>query len=283
MAHSLKLNKAYFVAGIGTDVGKSFLVENLCRILRKKNISVNAIKPIASGFVDYSSSEERPIDSISPSPPCHPRAAGIQEGSSQERSSLLAPFPGSPLREDDKGGNMSHDSDTARILRALGQEITPENINKITPWHFHDPVSPHLAAQAANREINFSELVTFCKKNITEAQTNSQTLLIESAGGIMTPITPCKTFLDLAFELEIPVLLLSANYLGSISHTLCAAKVLQDAKITIEKIIVNDDLFQPHTTKTADVINTIATLTKTATISLNDFLKLINEQHYHQS
>ena len=40
--------KIYLVLGIGTDVGKTFLVEKLCRILP----SAMAIKPIVSGFRD---------------------------------------------------------------------------------------------------------------------------------------------------------------------------------------------------------------------------------------
>ena len=42
--------KIYFVAAVGTDIGKTFLVENLCKILPKSS----AIKPISSGFDDDS-------------------------------------------------------------------------------------------------------------------------------------------------------------------------------------------------------------------------------------
>ena len=47
----------------------------------------------------------------------------------------------------------------------------------------------------------------------------------------MTPINQKKTFLDLAKVLKIPVLLVSANYLGAISHTLSAAAILKNEKI----------------------------------------------------
>jgi dethiobiotin synthetase len=78
----------------------------------------------------------------------------------------------------------------------------------------------------------------FCQKKILEA--GKKTLLIEAAGGVMTPINNQKTFLDLATELKIPVLLVTGNYLGAISHTLSAVEVLRGKGVVIERIIVNE-------------------------------------------
>lgn len=225
MAPSLKLNNSYLVLGITTDIGKSFLVENLCWVFLKKHIPVNAIKPIASGFSD----------------------------------------------DDLK-------SDSARILKALNKEISLKNINKITPWRFKEAISPHFAAKLNNSEIDFLELVNFCKKNISESKTIGQTLFIESAGGLMTPINDHKTFLDLAFELEIPVLLLGANYLGAISQTLCALEALKNRQIFVEKIIINDDLYKPHPNSTDKLIETIENFSKIKTVTLKNF---INDWHYN--
>ncbi len=182
----MNINKIYFITGINTDIGKTFLVENLCRILTEKKIAVRAIKPIASGFND---------DDLQ--------------------------------------------SDSAKILSALGEKISKKNIDKITPWRFQEPISPHFAAKKSGKKINFLEVVKFCKKEIAAAKKNQEFLFIETAGGVMTPINDKKTFLNLAAELKIPTLLLSGNYLGSISQTLCALEALKNKKIFVEKIIVN--------------------------------------------
>lgn len=195
-------NKAYLVCGIGTDVGKTFLVENLCRVLP----NAMAIKPVVSGF-----------------------------------------------RDDDKN------SDLAKILAALGQKISKKNLDLISPWRFEKAVSPHLAGK-----INFSAVKKFCLEKISEAKKQNQFLFIEAAGGVMTPITNQKTFLDLAAELKIPLLLVSANYLGAISHTLCAIEALKNRKILVEKIIVNADS-PPFQT-------TLKNFTKVEVISLEKFL-----------
>ncbi|MES2961881.1 MAG: dethiobiotin synthase [Pseudomonadota bacterium] len=201
--------KIYLIVGIGTDIGKTFLVENLCKALP----DAMAIKPIVSGFKD-----------------------------------------------DDEN------SDSARILAA-----TRQILNSISPWRFIEAVSPHFAARNSGTEINFSEVKNFCQEKISLAKTNNQFLFIEAAGGVMTPINNEKTFLDLAAELKIPTLLVSANYLGSISHTLCAVEALKSRNVSIEKIIINEDL-PTQLPPSLSPNQTIESFSKIAVISLKNLL-----------
>lgn len=131
-------------------------------------------------------------------------------------------------------------SDAARIIKAIhGQDhiITSQKIEEISPWRFPDPISPHIAGK-----IDFDEVVLFCTKSIKKSQEAQQLLLIESSGGVMTPITDEKTFLDLASTLSIPILLVIGDYLGSISHSLCAITALKAAKVEIGLIVINQSL-----------------------------------------
>ena len=91
-------------------------------------------------------------------------------------------------------------------------------------------------------EIDYQQIVNFCVKEIDLAIKKNNHLFIESAGGVMSPINYHKTFLDLAKDLNISVLLVSSNYLGAISHTLTSIEVLKAKKINIEKIFINEDL-----------------------------------------
>ncbi len=207
--------KIYFVAAVGTDIGKTFLVENLCRVLPK----VTAIKPIASGSHD-----------------------------------------------DDKN------SDSAKILTALGLENSKSNLDSISPWRFKEPVSPHFAAKNSNTKIDFLEVKNFCQRKIFQAIDEDKFLFIEAAGGVMTPINDERTFLDLAAQLKIPTLLLTANYLGAISHTLCAVVALKSRKVKIEKIIINEDL-PSQTSQSQSIVETIKNFSSIETLSLKNFLK----------
>lgn len=174
----------YLVLATGTDIGKTFFVTKTCLELRQKNIAVEAVKPVASGFC-----------------------------------------------EDDL------ESDCAKILRALGREINTRNLAEITPWRFEISLAPSIAGRG---QIDFSALVNFCREKINSARLQNKFLLIEGAGGVMTTLTSKHTFLDLAAELKIPILLIGGNYLGSISHVLCAVEALKSRDCKIEKIIIND-------------------------------------------
>ncbi len=130
-------------------------------------------------------------------------------------------------------------SDSARILKVLNLDLNQENFDKISPYRFLAPLSPNIAAALENKEINFAELVKFCQEKIDLAKADNYNLLIEGAGGVMTPINNEKTFADLIAELKIPAILITANYLGTISHTLTAISALQSQRIEIAKIIFN--------------------------------------------
>ncbi len=130
-------------------------------------------------------------------------------------------------------------SDSAKILQILGLDLTLENLNNISPYRFSAPLSPNIAAALENKNINFRELIQFCQKHIYQAQKNNSYLLIEGAGGVMTPITDDKVFADLISELNIPAILVVGNYLGTISHTLTAIKTILAYNIKIAEVILN--------------------------------------------
>ncbi len=135
------------------------------------------------------------------------------------------------------GFDYKEPSDSSIILSAMGLKETIDNFDLISPWRFKKAASPHIAA---SKDIEFNEVIKFCKKHIKKSNQQNKTLLIEAAGGVMTPINHNKTFIDLAQELKIPVILITANFLGSISHTLCSIESLKKFNIKIENVIVNN-------------------------------------------
>lgn len=163
-------------------------------------------------------------------------------------------------------------SDSAKILRILRKNITKKNLDEISPWRFKAAISPNLAARQESKEIDFLQVVNFCKEKISEAEKLNQFLFIEAAGGVMTPITDDKTFLDLIVELQLSVLLVSANYLGSISHSLCAVEALKNKGILPEMILVNDYPKCSDATNIFQISEIIENISKIKTLSLDVFL-----------
>ena len=95
--------------------------------------------------------------------------------------------------------------------------------------------SPHFAAD--------TEGVVIDRKKFVLPKTNNK-LLIETAGGIMSPLGKDFLMIDLIKQLNLPTIVVSENYLGSINHTLMTIESLQNAKIPIKGIVFNGDKVQ---------------------------------------
>jgi len=128
-------------------------------------------------------------------------------------------------------------SDPAVLLKALGRQVTADEIESIAPWRFRAPLAPDIAAAREGRSIDFEQLVGFSRKAIQAA---TGMLFIEGVGGIMVPIEGKRTVLDWMAALNIPLLLVVGGYLGAISHTLTALDVLAQRKLKIAATVVSE-------------------------------------------
>lgn len=94
------------------------------------------------------------------------------------------------------------------------------------------PLSPHAAANIDNISIDY--------KNFTFPETDN-ILIIETAGGIHSPMNDEATMVDFISHYNLPVILVSNNYLGSINHTLMSVEVMKARGINLLGIIINGD------------------------------------------
>jgi dethiobiotin synthetase len=128
-------------------------------------------------------------------------------------------------------------SDPAILLQALGQPVTVQDINRISPWRFRAAVSPDLAARREGRSIDYDSVVAFCQGAIQQCR---DILLIEGVGGIMVPLDNHRTILDVMMALQLPLILVTGSYLGTISHTLTALDSLFRRDMNVLAIIVSE-------------------------------------------
>jgi len=119
-----------------------------------------------------------------------------------------------------------HQSDSMKIqsLTSFDVVIHPET------YRLQTPVSPHYSAAIDGVEIEIN------KFQIPETDNH---LIVEGAGGLHVPLNQEYLLIDLIQQLNIPVILVSQNYLGSINHSLLSIEALQSRKIPIEGIIFN--------------------------------------------
>src|SRR5476651_1057686 len=57
-------------------------------------------------------------------------------------------------------------SDPAVLLKALGRQVSADEIANIAPWRFRAPLAPDLAATRENRSIDFEALIAFSQAAI---------------------------------------------------------------------------------------------------------------------
>ena len=128
-------------------------------------------------------------------------------------------------------------SDPGVLLEALNEPITVDSLARLSPWQFSAPLSPDMAAAREGRSIGFDDLVALCRNAIANAQ---GTLFIEGVGGIMVPLDREHTVLDWARALGLPLIVVTGSYLGTISHTLTALKVIAGAALAVKALVVNE-------------------------------------------
>ena len=128
-------------------------------------------------------------------------------------------------------------SDSSILLDALGLPVTAAEIDRISPWRFRAPLSPDLAAAREGRSIDVDSVITFCQTAIDQRR---DMLLIEGIGGVMVPLDGERTILDVMMALQVPLILVTGSYLGTISHTLTALDALYQRGLKVLAIIVSE-------------------------------------------
>jgi dethiobiotin synthetase len=144
------------------------------------------------------------------------------------------------------------ESDPAVLLAALGRPVTLAEAERISPWRFAAPLSPHMAARREDRAIAFQEVVDFCRKAMAARR---GALLIEGVGGILVPLDDHRSVLDLMSVLRIPILLVAGSYVGTVSHTLTALEVLVRRNLNVAAVVVSES-----ETSAATLKDTVTTL-----------------------
>jgi dethiobiotin synthetase len=135
----------------------------------------------------------------------------------------------------------AHASDTGLILQALGKQVNEHSVAEISPWRYHAALSPDMAAAREDRPINLDALVAVC----ASAANTDRITFIEGAGGIMSPLSPRFTNLDLIDAIDAHVLLVAGTYLGTISHTLTACEALKARGREPWTIVLSESLESP--------------------------------------
>jgi dethiobiotin synthetase len=64
-------------------------------------------------------------------------------------------------------------------------------------------------------------------------------LVVEGAGGLLVPLNDTDYVIDLAGQLELPILLVARSTLGTINHTLLSIEALRRRDLPLAGVVVN--------------------------------------------
>ncbi|HTG01786.1 MAG TPA: dethiobiotin synthase [Nitrospirota bacterium] len=122
--------------------------------------------------------------------------------------------------------------DALRLRAASGSR---DKLDLVNPYRFMKPLAPSVAAEFEGKEIDIEHILAAYR----ELLSRHDRLIIESAGGIMVPITGSFTFLDLAEMISAPVFVVARPGLGTINHTMLTLAALRQRSIEVAGIIIN--------------------------------------------
>lgn len=151
------------------------------------------------------------------------------------RMAARAGHPVVPVKPTESGCNPTPAD--AEALRRASQLDLP--LERVCPFPFTAPVAPAIAAEMIGQTLTLDQLVTACN-SVRPRVKPQQPILVESAGGLLSPLTATETNTDLAAKLGLPVLLVARNGLGTINQTALAIGELRRRGLPIAALILVD-------------------------------------------
>jgi dethiobiotin synthetase len=108
------------------------------------------------------------------------------------------------------------------------------NADDVARERFGPPVSPHLAAQIAGRELSLHALARAARA----AGEGVDLLVVEGVGGLLVPLTHDASVRDLAVDLGVPLVVAARPGLGTISHTLLTLEAARTAGLDVAAVVL---------------------------------------------
>lgn len=178
--------RGFFITGTGTKVGKTYVGALLARELTSRGLKVGVYKPVASGCVTLSEYQ----------------VSGRRKASGESGTG------GWGLGAEDLVA-----ADALTLWHAAG---CPLSLAEVCPQRFRAAVAPNVAARMEQRRVDANLL----RIGIDPWLSTSDIVLVEGAGGLMSPLSDDDYNADLAADLGLPLVVVAANRLGVINDTL---------------------------------------------------------------
>jgi dethiobiotin synthetase len=122
--------------------------------------------------------------------------------------------------------------DARALWEAAGR---PGTLEKVCPQRFAAPLAPHLAARAEDSRVD----PRLMREGIAFWRESCEIVLVEGAGGLMSPISEEDYNADLAAEFGYPLVIVADNVLGTINATLLTLISADRYGLPVAGIVLN--------------------------------------------
>jgi dethiobiotin synthetase len=109
--------------------------------------------------------------------------------------------------------------DARRLFAAMKGALPLDEIN---PWHFRAAIAPSLAARQEKKKVKLAQAVA----RIRRMQKKCDILLVEGAGGLLSPLGEDFNSRDLIVALGAVPIIAAPNRLGVVNHVLLTLEAL---------------------------------------------------------
>lgn len=159
--------------------------------------------------------------------------AQLVKSLAEQGKSVYAIKPVTAGLETDENGEIY--SDDARRINQFANVKPP--LSAIAPIQLATPCSPHIAAQLDDVTLTKNQLVDTIDNAI--AAYPADVILVEGAGGWLTPINEQETLADVAAALKYPVILVVGIKLGSLNHAMLTLQAIWQAGLKVALVVFN--------------------------------------------
>jgi dethiobiotin synthetase len=122
-------------------------------------------------------------------------------------------------------------SDVETLWSATG----PYPRERIAPQRFLAPLAPPVAAHHEGRQVDEKLL----RRGIDWWLGRVHVLLVEGAGGLLSPVSDSESNAELAQDLGFPLLIVARAGLGTINHTLLTLEAAERRNLPVAGVILN--------------------------------------------
>lgn len=124
-------------------------------------------------------------------------------------------------------------SDDVEFLKKIINASDDDDL--VNPIRFKQASAPTIAASESGVSIDLDRIW-----NAYEAlKSKHDFVVVEGIGGLMVPINDILFVADMVLKMDLPLVIVSKYYLGSINHTLLTLEYAKSKKIRIKGIIIN--------------------------------------------